>query len=97
MLDGAHVIEWVGRDEPFYELDEGGLRHRISNLAIAQYRGGQWEWENTLYLFGCDAEWEVQSDIDCVSINDAKRTALYSHAVPIDSWQPMSCETDGLR
>lgn len=68
-IDGAKVLEWAWSETPFGELpyQEGGVTAVIHGLAICQYEG-----ENQVYRFSCDAEWECQQDQIYETVEEAK-------------------------
>ncbi len=84
MLDGADVLYLLSSEDnkPFYFVQEGDIRHSIMAMAICRY-------ENTgsLYLFKCDAAFEVQADSDVVSVEEAMEIVENSLGIPRDRWK----------
>ena len=85
MLDGAHVLLWTSRAEPFYTIWEGYVRHEIVAMAVCRYARPTGSSEQ-VYLFKCDGEWNVLGDMDYVSIDEAVAAAT-QWAVLTGDWR----------
>ena len=59
-LDGAQVIYWAWSDPPFFVMPsaDGMTGVAINGLAICRYDKGP------IYRFSCNAEWNVENDLD---------------------------------
>ncbi|PUA29285.1 MAG: hypothetical protein B0W54_01390 [Cellvibrio sp. 79] len=70
IIEGAEVIEWAWSGEaPFgvVRCESGVAATEIYGLAICRYpQSGK------IYRFSCDAEWRVEQDSDCQSVEEAK-------------------------
>jgi|SRR5215510_2790052 len=70
-LDGANVLHYVvSSREGFYEIAGTEPPERVVAMAICRYKGS-----GDLYCFGCNARWDVVSDVDCASIEEGMRIA----------------------
>lgn len=66
-LDGAEVLCWVASQrEVFYQLAGSDPPTAVAGMVVARYAdGGQ------IYLFKCDADWQVVQDWDCGTVTEA--------------------------
>lgn len=70
-LDGADVLHYVvSRRGGFYDIEGAEPPERVVAMAICRYKGS-----GDLYCFGCNARWDVVSDVDCASIEEGMRIA----------------------
>jgi len=60
----------VSRRGGFYDVVGAEPVERVVAMAICQYEGA-----SELYLFGCNARWEVVADTDCASVEDGMQMA----------------------
>lgn len=69
-IDGAKVIEWAWSGKlPFGYIGSGSneTATAVYGLALCQY-----EKENEIYRFSCDANWETEQDGLYSSVEEAK-------------------------
>jgi hypothetical protein len=85
-LDGAVVLYYaVSRDAAFHTIEEAGVSHQISTMAIAYYdAGGQ------VHLFKCTDDWTIVQDWDCESVEDAMRIARQHARAGAPDWIAMT-------
>lgn len=80
-LDGAEVILWAfSSQKPFFimQYSNGTPYKPIYGFAICRYKG-----EKQYYMFSCDIAWNVESDWDCDSIEEAVKVADNMSIEPI--------------
>ena len=84
-LDGAEVLFWMARERPLYSIDDGGVARGVVAMAVAQYprKGSE---KGNVYLFKCDAGWDVIGDSDCESVEEAMVRAA-GCGVRHDEWK----------
>ncbi len=63
------------------QIVNGELLGPAAGLAICQYEG-----EECFYLFGCDAQWNSQSDTWHQEIEDAKEQAEFEYQGSLRTW-----------
>ena len=87
MLDNARVIEFAWSDSPFGDVKDtdGVLVAMIHGLAICQYENSR-----VVYRFSCDKTWEVISDVDYDSIEQAKAWLPDQYRRAPADWQSFS-------
>ena len=89
IIDGARVICYTPIDRKHKKT--GQTIHRsgereiedAKGLAICQYDG-----DGAYYLFGCDENWECQSDTCHQTLLDAKEQAEFEYVGTAHSWVP---------
>ena len=81
-LDGYEVLRWVARQHPFYSIEEDGSARGVVAMAICRYTKEQGP---RVYLFKCDAEWDVIADWDYDSVEEAM-VAAAANGVHEDEW-----------
>lgn len=77
-LDSARVLHYaISRSERFHDMKttDGDFFCVIAAFAICRYDTSP----RVIYLFGCSSDWEVQSDTDFETVDEAMQTAA-SHA-----------------
>ena len=77
-IDARHV-----KTEKTVHLDAGQQIEDPKGLAICQYDG-----DDAYYLFGCNEEWESQSDTWHETLDDAKCQAEFEYAGTSLTWLP---------
>lgn len=89
-LDGADVVLWSwAAPEPFFEMPVTGGHPSIPihGLAIARYADGE------VYLFTCDAGWEVMNDSPQASVEGARTASLHRVDTAAVDWIPWEGDT----
>ena len=83
VLDGADVLYLLSSEDnkPFYFITEGDIHHSIMAMAICRYGN-----TGSLYLFKCDAAFEVQADSDVGSVEEATEMVENSLGIPRERW-----------
>jgi hypothetical protein len=84
-LDGAVVLHYaVSRDAAFHTIEDAGVPHQITAMAIARYdASGQ------ISLFKCTHGWDVVQDWDCESVEQAMRIARQHARAGAPDWIAM--------
>lgn len=78
-LDGAEVIFYTNENEYgdiFY--NDGRIYAKVKYYAICRY-----ESDEKLYLFSCDAQFNVVADIDCSTLEDCKEITKNKSSIDI--------------
>jgi hypothetical protein len=85
-LDDARVLEFAWSDIPFGHIHDtnGNLVAVIHGLAICQYDGS-----SVIYRFSCDENWEVESDVDYGSVEEAKALLPDQYKLAPIHWQSL--------
>lgn len=82
MLDGAGVRFWAWSERtPFFVMPDGADGIPIHGLAICQYESGK------VYRFSCDKDWEVVSDLDFETAEQAMRLRSTQYDTSSIQWQ----------
>lgn len=73
-LDNARVLHYaISKNGRFYDMmtTDGALHCVIAAFAICRYDKDP----RVIYLFGCTSEWEVESDTDFATVEEAMQAA----------------------
>ena len=88
ILDGARVILYTQIDERHrhtgncQQIVDGTLMGPASGLAICQYEG-----EDSVYLFGCDEDWNSVTDSWHQTLEEAKTQAEFEYEGVNATWR----------
>ena len=80
-LDGATVVCWtISPRGAFYAITGGDAPITVAAMAVCRY-----EDSGAVYLFKCDADWEVVQDWDCGAMEEAQAAVVqHAHGQPVE-------------